>query len=83
MRSWCVIFGYALRLKRDLSIFPGRHPCAGMKIAKLELKLVLTLILLGYNYDLVNESGKYPDISPEPDRNDGTMVKPYHFSTWI
>jgi len=78
-----VRFGYALRLKRDLSILPGRHSCAGMKIAKLELKLVLALMLLGYNYDLVNESGKYPDILPEPDRNDGTMVNSYRFSSWI
>ena len=76
-------FGYALRLKSDPTILPGRHPCAGMKIAKLELKLVLALMLLGYNYDLVNESGEYPDILPEPDRNDGTMVNSYRVPTWI
>ena len=54
-----------------------------MKIAKLEIKLVLALILLGYNYDLVNESGKYPDILPEIDRNDFTRVNSCRFSTWI
>jgi len=52
-----------------------------MKIAKLELKLILALILLGYNYELVDESGKYPDVLPEPDRNDATKVN--HLSTWI
>jgi cytochrome P450 len=83
MGGWYVRFGYALRLKRDLFIFPGRHPCVGMKIAKLELKLVLALILLGYNYDLVNESGKYPDILPEIDRNDFIKVNSCRFSTWI
>ena len=83
MGSWCVRFEYALRLKNDPRIFAGRHPCAGMKIAKLEIKLVLALILLGYNYDLVNESGKYPDILPEIDRNDFTKVNSYRFSTWI
>ncbi|KIM37022.1 hypothetical protein M413DRAFT_448749 [Hebeloma cylindrosporum] len=54
----------------------GRHPCAGMKIAKLEMKLVLALMLLGYNYDIVDEAGKYPDILPEPDRNDATKAQP-------
>ncbi|KIM37023.1 hypothetical protein M413DRAFT_31186 [Hebeloma cylindrosporum] len=54
----------------------GRHPCAGMKIAKLEIKLVLALVLLGYKYDLVNEAGKYPDILPEPDRNDLVLGMP-------
>ena len=78
-----MIFGYTLGLNSDLSKFPGRHPCAGMKIAKLKLKLVLALILLGYNYDLVNEFGKYPDILPEIDRNDFTKVNSCRFSTWI
>jgi hypothetical protein len=45
-----------------------------MKIAKLEMKLVLALKLLGYNYELVNDSDKYPDILPEPDRNDIILV---------
>lgn len=45
-----------------------------MKIAKLEIKLILALMLLGYNYGLVNESGKYLDVLPEPDRNETTMV---------
>ena len=74
-------FGYTLELisNSDLSNFPGRHPCAGMKIAKLELKIVLALMLLGYNNDLVNESGKYPDILPEIDRNDFIKVKSWLF----
>ena len=54
-----------------------------MKIAKLEIKLVLALMLLGYNYDLVNESGKYPLILPELDPNDLTKVNSCRFSTWI
>jgi hypothetical protein len=54
-----------------------------MKIAKLEMKLVLALMLLGYNYDLVNESGKYPDVLPEFDPNDTTRVNSCRFSAWI
>ena len=38
---------------------------------KLEIKLILALMLLSYNYDLVNESGEYPDILPEPDEEHG------------
>jgi hypothetical protein len=83
MGSWCVRLGYALRSKNDPSISPGRHPCAGMKIAKLELKLVLALMLLNYNYELVNDSGKYPDILLEPDRNDPINVNSDRFSTWF
>jgi len=52
----------------------GRHPCAGMKIAKLEIKLVLALILLGFEYDLVDSSGKYPKNLPVPDKNDIQQV---------
>jgi len=52
-----------------------------MKVAKLEMKLILALMLLSFNYELVNESGKYPDTLPEPNRNDPTSVS--HFSTGI
>ena len=32
----------------------------GTKFAKLEIKLVLTMMLLGYEYELVNGNGNYP-----------------------
>jgi sterol 14-demethylase len=54
-----------------------------MKIAKLEIKLVLALMLLGYDYELVNGSGKYPDILPSPDRNDLLMVSSNLHFAWI
>jgi len=57
-------------LKQNL----GRHPCAGVKIAKLEMKLVLALMLLGCEYELVDGSGKYPVSFPQPDRNDIQQV---------
>jgi len=49
-----------------------------MKIAKLEMKLILALMFLSFNYELVNESGKYPDVLPEPNRNSPLGVS--HFS---
>ena len=47
----------------------GRHPCLGMKVAKLEMKLILALLLTRYEYDLVDKDGKFPDPLPVPDRN--------------
>jgi len=52
-----------------LSWGAGRHPCAGMKIAKLEIKVVLAMVLLGFEYELVDGNGKYPKSVPEQDRN--------------
>jgi cytochrome P450 len=52
----------------------GRHPCTGMKIAKLEMKLILVMFLTRYEYELVGENGKFPDQLPVPDRNDFHQV---------
>ena len=47
----------------------GRHICAGMKIAKLEIKLILAMVLLGYEYELVDGNGNYLKKLPSQDRN--------------
>ena len=52
----------------------GRHPCAGVKVAKLEIKLILAMLLMGYDYTLVDGSGNYPKTLPKPDRNDIQQV---------
>ena len=52
----------------------GRHTCAGMKIAKLEIKLILAMMLLGYEYELVDGNGNYPKEVPSQDRNDTVQV---------
>ena len=57
----------------------GRHACVGVKMAKLEMKLVLALILLGCEYELVDGSGKYPASFPQPNRNDIQQVGPVSF----
>jgi len=56
--------------------FLGRHPCAGMKFAKLMLKLILAMILVGYEYELVDGNGDHPKTLPEQDRNDLQQVSP-------
>jgi len=53
----------------------GRHPCSGMKMAKLEMKLISAMFLMRYEYDLVDEDGKFPDPLPVPDRNDIHQVR--------
>ena len=53
----------------------GRRPCPGTKVAKLELKLILAMFLMRYEYDLVDESGKFPNPLPVPDRNDFLLVR--------
>jgi len=53
----------------------GRHPCTGMKLAKLEMKLILALFLTRYEFDLVDKDGKFPDPLPIPNRNDMHQVR--------
>ena len=53
-----------------LSWGAGRHPCPGMKVAKLEMKLILALFVTRYEFNLVDKDGKFPDPLPVPNRND-------------
>jgi len=48
----------------------GRHPCTGMKVAKLEIKVIVAFFLAGYEYDVVDSEGKFPGQLPIPDYND-------------
>ena len=47
----------------------GRHPCTGMRVAKLEIKLISAVFLAGYEFDLVDKDGKFPNPLPAPDRD--------------
>ena len=53
----------------------GRHPCTGMKVAKLEMKLILAMFLTRYEFNLVDKDGKFPNPLPVPDRNDIHQVR--------
>ncbi|KDR74009.1 hypothetical protein GALMADRAFT_71675 [Galerina marginata CBS 339.88] len=48
----------------------GRHPCTGMKVAKLEIKVIMAVMLAGYDFDVVDKNGKHMNELPKPDRND-------------
>ncbi|KAF9010098.1 cytochrome P450 [Cyathus striatus] len=54
----------------------GRHPCTGMKVAKLELKAIIALFLARYDYNIIDASGNYPKCIPRPDYNDIHSVRP-------
>ncbi|KJA20465.1 hypothetical protein HYPSUDRAFT_43159, partial [Hypholoma sublateritium FD-334 SS-4] len=54
----------------------GRHPCTGMKVAKLEIKLVVAMILATYEFDVVDSSGRPSKNLPEHDRNDIHQARP-------
>jgi cytochrome P450 len=53
----------------------GRHPCLGMKVAKLEMKLISAVFVTRYEFDLVDGEGKFPDPLPAPDRNNIHSVR--------
>lgn len=56
-----------------------------MKIAKLEIKIILAMFLLGYQYDVVDETGVKTDYVPKPDFNDIRKVSNIYtqLSRWI
>ncbi|KAJ7197142.1 cytochrome P450 [Mycena pura] len=54
----------------------GRHPCAGMRAAKLEIKLAIALFFSKFEYDIVDVSGKLPKSLPQPDKNNIQSAKP-------
>ncbi|KAF8218508.1 hypothetical protein L208DRAFT_1419945 [Tricholoma matsutake] len=41
-----------------------------MRIAKLEIKIIVTLFLSGYDYDIVDAQGKHANHLPSPNYND-------------
>ena len=47
----------------------GRHPCLGMRFAKLEVKIILALFLTRYEYTLVDTQGRTVEKLPEPHRD--------------
>ena len=53
----------------------GRHPCPGTRVAKLQMKQILAMFLTRYEYELVDENGRFPNSLPVPDRNDHQVCR--------
>ena len=47
-----------------------------MKVAKLEIKVILAFMLAGFEFDVVDKFGKRPLELPKPDRNDIHQARP-------
>ncbi|KZM19034.1 Sterol 14-alpha-demethylase [Ascochyta rabiei] len=54
----------------------GRHPCAGMRFAKLEQNIITAYFLASFDFSLENESGKTLSVPPKVDQNGHSASKP-------
>lgn len=54
----------------------GRHPCLGMRFAKLEIILITAFWLAMFEYELVDEDGNPTDEIPQVNINGFTAHKP-------
>jgi hypothetical protein len=59
----------------NIVLMIGRHPCAGQRVAKLEIKMITVLMIGGYDYELVDTIGAPLETLPEVNRNDIHMVR--------
>jgi len=46
-----------------------------VKVAKLEIKMIVALFVVGYEYDVVDSRGGFPERLPVPDFNDIHQVR--------
>ena len=56
--------------------FEGKTTCLGTRLAKMELKLIAAMFLMGFNSSIVDESGKLLDSLPVPNWNDILLCRP-------
>ncbi|KAF8629735.1 hypothetical protein AX15_003294 [Amanita polypyramis BW_CC] len=54
----------------------GKTSCLGTRLAKVELKLITAMFVLGFRHNVVNEAGEVANPLPTPDWNDILHCKP-------
>ena len=54
----------------------GKTTCLGTRLAKVELKLITAMFVLGYRHSIVNEAGEAANPLPTPDWNDILYCRP-------
>ncbi|KAH7305715.1 cytochrome P450 [Rhexocercosporidium sp. MPI-PUGE-AT-0058] len=54
----------------------GRHPCPGMRFAKLEMNMIVAFFVATYNYNLVDKQGSPIPQPPPLNRNNKAASKP-------
>jgi hypothetical protein len=63
--------------------FAGKSVCLGSRLAKVELKLILSLFVLGYDLNIVDKDGKPSETLPEPNWNDILLCRPPKGSFYV
>ena len=53
-----------------------------MKVAKLEIKMIVAMFVVGYEYDVVDSKGRVSDKLPIPDYNDIQQVRTLASQFW-
>lgn len=62
---------------RQVICSSGRHPCLGQRFAQLEIKAILSLFLMGFEYEHVNAAGNPARVSAaDIDRNNLFQARP-------
>jgi hypothetical protein len=54
----------------------GRTTCIGSRLARLNIKLVVALLLIDFDFDTVDEGGRIVDSPPKPNWNDPLGCRP-------
>ncbi|KAF8855280.1 cytochrome P450 [Acephala macrosclerotiorum] len=55
----------------------GRHPCLGMRFAKLENNVIIAFFTAMFDYELTDKTGKPVHETPEVDFNGRSAMKPH------
>ena len=59
-------------------VVSGTVTCLGSRTARLMMKLVTAQLLMDFDFDTVDSSGRIADSQPEPDWNDDLTCRPVH-----
>ena len=66
-------FDPSRHLPKDINELPpfvgwgaGRHPCIGMRFAKLEIKWIMLMLVTAFDFEVVNERDEVLEKLPEP-----------------
>lgn len=72
----------AVSITYGLSRFIGKTLCLGTRLAKLELRLITAMFVLGFRHSVVSmdKSGKTADQPPIPNWNDILLARPQNNS---
>ncbi|KIJ61638.1 hypothetical protein HYDPIDRAFT_96285 [Hydnomerulius pinastri MD-312] len=61
----------------------GKTVCLGQRLARLELKLITSMMLVGFRYSIVDSKGARPDPPPQPNWNDILLCRPEKGSCYL